>query len=87
MSTPGQFCGDLRQHGPHEWLLSNALRTLRSHCHGTQPAKTDPAVPAVLAVIAAWTNPGPNPWYHDQAKAKLRSEWPTLARALDDLTH
>ena len=41
----------------------------------------------VQAVVAAWTNPGINPPYHRRAQAKLRREWPTLARALDRLAH
>lgn len=36
-------------------------------------------------VIDAWTNPGPMPSCHRAAQARLRSEWPVLARALDAL--
>lgn len=37
-------------------------------------------------VFAAWNEPGPVPTHHHKAKRKLRSEWPALAGALDQLT-
>lgn len=40
----------------------------------------------VLAVLDAWTDPGPMPRYHREMQAKLRREWPVLARALDAAT-
>jgi len=40
---------------------------------------------AAEQVRAAWADPGINPPYHRRAQAKLRREWPTLARALDRL--
>lgn len=40
----------------------------------------------VERVIDAWVIKGPVPAYHDKIKNKLRREWPTLAKALDELT-
>lgn len=40
----------------------------------------------IKAVKDAWTNPGPVPFYHNKWKHLLRSDWPTLADALDKLT-
>jgi hypothetical protein len=37
-------------------------------------------------VFDAWNEPGPHPSFHRRAKARLRSEWPALAGALDQLT-
>lgn len=39
----------------------------------------------VAKIYDAWTLKGVNPAYHDNIKAKLRVEWPTLANALDEL--
>lgn len=41
---------------------------------------------SVDEVFAAWNEPGPVPAHHHKAKRKLRSEWPALAGALDQLT-
>lgn len=41
--------------------------------------------PAVEAVVKAWTDPGPVPEYHRKAQWDLWSEWPVLAKALDEL--
>lgn len=40
---------------------------------------------AVDDVLAAWLDAGPAPSYHRAAQAKLRREWPTLARAIERL--
>ncbi|UJQ86846.1 hypothetical protein PQE16_gp56 [Arthrobacter phage Reedo] len=37
-------------------------------------------------VYAAWNDAGPVPAIHRRAKRRLRSEWPALAGALDQLT-
>ncbi|UDL14662.1 hypothetical protein SEA_KEALII_56 [Arthrobacter phage KeAlii] len=37
-------------------------------------------------VFLAWNDPGPHPPTHYKAKRKLRSEWPALAGALDQMT-
>lgn len=51
-------------------------------------APPPPAVDAaVRAVIAAWTDPGPEPLYHAQAQRQLTRGWPSLANALIDLSH
>lgn len=49
------------------------------------PEKAAARAAAADDVLAAWANPGINPPYHRRAQAKLRKEWPTLARALDRL--
>jgi hypothetical protein len=41
----------------------------------------------VKRVSDAWRVEGPNPGYHKHHQAKLRREWPTLATALDALSH
>ena len=41
---------------------------------------------AALAVLHAIANPGPHPDYHRQVMELHRAEWPTLWRALDDLS-
>ena len=35
-------------------------------------------------IIAAWTNAGSHPEFHRRWQNRLRKEWPTLARALDN---
>lgn len=40
---------------------------------------------AAEAVAAAWTEAGTHPGYHVAWQETLRSEWPTLANALDRL--
>lgn len=35
------------------------------------------------AVIRAWTNPGPNPQWHEAARREVRKTMPVLAAALD----
>lgn len=37
----------------------------------------------VTRILDAWNRPGPVTWYHEDAKRRLRREWPTLANALD----
>ena len=34
-------------------------------------------------ILTAWTDAGPVAEFHQYMKAKLRREWPTLARAID----
>lgn len=41
---------------------------------------------AAKAVAAAWTDPGPQPGYHEAWKSTVRENWPELARNLDRLT-
>jgi hypothetical protein len=44
-------------------------------------------LPAVEAVLLAWTEPGIHPaWWHRDRQAELRKAMPLLARALDRLT-
>lgn len=38
-----------------------------------------------IDVIEAWTNPGPKPKIHEDAKRRLRKDWPRLADTLDRL--
>lgn len=38
---------------------------------------------ALHKILQAWTDAGSNPAYHIRFKQRLRSEWPTLADALD----
>lgn len=40
---------------------------------------------AAEQVVAAWAVSGPQPDYHERWQHRLRTEWPTLARALDNL--
>lgn len=44
-------------------------------------------IDAVGEVAAAWTDPGPIETHHEYMKAKLRHEWPALAKALDKLCY
>ena len=39
----------------------------------------------IQEIVDAWVTPGPKPEYHKAAQERLRIEWPTLARALDNL--
>lgn len=39
----------------------------------------------VRKVIAAWVLEGKNPEFHKAEKEKLYKNWPTLAKAIDDL--
>jgi len=39
----------------------------------------------VEKVVKAWTETGPQPRYHEEAKIRLRRSWPILGRALDEL--
>jgi hypothetical protein len=41
---------------------------------------------SVVAVMRAWTVPGPHPHFHAAAQDRLRRTWPVLANALDALT-
>jgi hypothetical protein len=43
-------------------------------------------LPAVEAVLLAWTDPGTHPAWHRDRQAELRRAMPVLARALDRLT-
>lgn len=38
---------------------------------------------ALEAIIRAWTVQGANPRHHQMMQAKLRSEWPSLASAIE----
>lgn len=40
-------------------------------------------LPALEAALQAWTNPGPDPFYHGAMKGNVRLTMPLLARALD----
>lgn len=40
-------------------------------------------LPAGTAIRLAWTNPGPDPQYHEAMKKRVRKDMPVLARALD----
>lgn len=42
-------------------------------------------LPALDAVLAAWTRPGRSPRYHRAMQAEARAAMPVLARALDRL--
>ena len=42
-------------------------------------------LPAIEAVVKAWSEPGRVPTWHYNAKDRVRSEMPLLARALDRL--
>jgi len=42
-------------------------------------------LPAVEAVLRAWTDAGSQPQWHEQCKDELRDAMPLLARALDRL--
>jgi hypothetical protein len=44
------------------------------------------ALRSLEEVYNAWNDAGPAPSIHRAAKRKLRSEWPALAGALDQLT-
>lgn len=50
---------------------------------GPPPLPRDPVAQAMEAVVEAWTNPGTHPAYHAAAQARLRQEWPVLARAIE----
>jgi len=39
----------------------------------------------VEAVRRAWNEPGPRPDIHRKAQARLRREWPALAKAVEAL--
>lgn len=45
-----------------------------------------PVLESSIEVFNAWNDAGPVPSVHHKAKRKLRSEWPALAGALDQLT-
>ena len=40
-------------------------------------------LPALNAVVAAWTEPGQRPEWHEKMRERVRLEMPLLARALD----
>lgn len=42
-------------------------------------------LPAALAVVRAWTNPGNEPGWDSRCKREARAALPVLARALDRL--
>ncbi|WNN93701.1 hypothetical protein SEA_CALLINALLBARBZ_51 [Arthrobacter phage CallinAllBarbz] len=42
---------------------------------------------ALVRVLNAWNDPGPNREYHAARKRQLRRDWPVLATALDILTY
>jgi hypothetical protein len=58
-------------------------RTVTATVTRTPPART---APAVAAVLAAWSEPGPQPGNHAAAMRRLRTQWPTLAKALEGAT-
>lgn len=45
------------------------------------------SLPAVQAVVKAWTVPGGHPDWHDAMREHVRLEMPVLARALDRLAN
>lgn len=40
----------------------------------------------VSELVSAWTNPGPMPQYHRQMQQQLSHNWPTLCRAITNIT-
>lgn len=60
---------------------------------GTYTPRTDAGLrqydhlSALDAVIRAWTEPGPNPAWHEMTRKEVHDSMPLLARALDRLTH
>ena len=42
-------------------------------------------LPPAEAVLRAWTDPGPNPEWHERTRHELHGSMPLLARALDRL--
>lgn len=40
-------------------------------------------LPPLDAIVAAWTEPGPNPFWHKRARMAVHRAMPELARALD----
>jgi hypothetical protein len=42
-------------------------------------------LPAMQAVVKAWTDPGSHPDWHNHMKVRLSNQMPVLARALDRL--
>lgn len=42
-------------------------------------------VAAAVLVRDAWTNPGPNPLFHQKVQGWVRAHWPTLSKSLDRL--
>jgi hypothetical protein len=41
---------------------------------------------ARMAVVAAWSNPGPQPETHRKLKQSVIRDWPILARAIERLS-
>lgn len=52
----------------------------------TREINAEHALRALEELYNAWNDSGPVPKRHHRAKARLRSEWPVLAGALDLLT-
>jgi hypothetical protein len=46
---------------------------------------SDPVTVAAARVVAAWVAPGIAPEHHYRWKDRVRQEWPTLGRAIDEL--
>lgn len=40
-------------------------------------------LPAVKAIVLAWSEPGPEPAFHESMKHQVREAMPLLGRALD----
>ena len=51
----------------------------------TDALKASDRLPAIEAVVKAWSEPGRVPTWHYNAKDRVRSEMPLLARALGRL--
>lgn len=45
----------------------------------------NPVERAAAEVVSAWRRPGVAPGYHFRQMERLRREWPTLARAVEQL--
>lgn len=45
---------------------------------------TDP-IAAAVAVVKAWNDPGPHPSHHERVKRELRTVWPALYVAVEQL--
>ena len=52
-----------------------------------EAVKASDRLPAIEAVVKAWSDPGRVPTWHYNAKDRVRSEMPLLARALDRLVN
>ena len=77
--TDGKPCA---QAGCHAIVATDPTKFM-AHVEATDPVES--LVDTIDGVIEAWTDAGSHPTFHMRMQNSLRSEWPTLAGAIESL--